>query len=135
MEDMLHDGIDVHGGAVELLLMLNHEPEQLLRRHVGPSARVPPERLPHVRRRLRLADLELPVEASEHLVIIVTTTHCIRYGYGFGFSLPLSLLAIAFSLLFSTKLCAHAYLYFIDHILMYNFHPFQFLSLLRSTFT
>lgn len=128
MEDVLHDRMDVDGGAVVLLLVLHHELEELLCCHMLPSTGVPPERLPNVWRRFRLADFELTIETPEHLVIIVAT-HLhqfnldairIRISFIFTSSFPFPFLAMTFPPLFSNttrKLCFHACIYMIcDYI-------------------
>ncbi|GER50959.1 GDSL-motif lipase/hydrolase family protein [Striga asiatica] len=70
-ENRLHHGIHLAGGARHVMLVVHHEPVELIGRHVIGTLRIPPERLPHVRRRLRLADLELPVETTEHLLYCI----------------------------------------------------------------
>ena len=68
VENQLQDPLSIRDGGSDVVLALHQEPQQLLRRHVSPTFRVPPERLLDVGRRLRLRQSELPLEADTHAV-------------------------------------------------------------------
>lgn len=93
-QDFMHDRLRVGDGGAFLPLVLHQELEQLSRRHLVGSVGVTAERLPHVRWRLQLSDLELPFKAPKYSIVIVTPH-----------SLPLSLLS------FSLLITIYIYIY------------------------
>lgn len=72
IQNLVHNPLGVRYGGAAISLNLNQKPLQLLRRHMGPTLRVLPERLLHVRRRLSLRDPQLPREKTQHFVFVTT---------------------------------------------------------------
>lgn len=70
VDNEFEEMLGISYGAVHFLLVHRQEPTELICRHVGLAFREPLERLLDFRRRLQLVDLELPVEALEHFVVV-----------------------------------------------------------------